>query len=90
MEVYFQFYETTHDGWLAERIDFDEATLIVENDQNMDQYVCLSDVELEWNKLYDLENETDLDKFKPWEIHRVKVMIDNKKLKIRLISKPVK
>jgi len=56
----------------------------------MDQYVCLSDVELEWNKLYDLENETDLDKFKPWEIHRVKVMIDNKKLKIKLISKPVK
>jgi len=63
---------------------------MVENDQNMDQYVCLSDVELEWNKLYDLENETDLDKFKPWEIHRVKVMIDNKKLKIKLISKPVK
>jgi hypothetical protein len=77
-DVYFQFYQTRYNGWCAERIDLDEATLIAKNEDNMDQFVCLSDIELEWDTLYHVESQILFDndfKFEPWKITKTNVTI---------------
>lgn len=79
--THFKLYETRHYGWYAEIIDSEEAKDIIEDEDNMEIYVCSTRDDLGWTDMISVEFAENFGwKLKSFEKNEVSVQIINNEL----------
>ena len=84
-KTYFAIYETRHYGWVGEMITLEKAREIVEDEDNMNIFVCYTYSPVAWKDVIVL-TESPFEKFpycfEPWSEHEVTARILNGELNI--------